>query len=296
MHVFLTGATGHAGSAIQRKLVESDKKVTALVRSDTAGTRVWEDGATPLIGDVTNIESLQEILPSFDAIVHTASPGDASSGAVDRDFAAAAIEAFAGTGKPYVHSSGAWNYGSGSHITEETPFDPPPTNVWRLDNDAMVAGAPGMRGIVLMFGSMYGHGRGVLPNAIAASPRTGDDDWILIGDGSQHVATVHVDDLADLVVHALERGSSGYYIGASDDHPTNRELTEAASFGAGGSGTIKPESRAETEARFGPALAAALLLDQQTSCAKAHDELGWTPSATSLVEEFAQGRYAAARA
>jgi nucleoside-diphosphate-sugar epimerase len=212
---------------------------------------------------------------------------------VDRDFAAAAIHAFAGTGKPYIHSSGAWNFGSGSHITEETPLDPPPTNVWRIDNDAMVVGAPGMRGIVLMFGSMYGHGRGVLPNAIAASPRTAEDEWILIGDGSQHVATVHVADLADLCMRALERGS-GYYLGASGDHPTNRELTEAASRGAGGSGKIRPESRADTEARFGPALAAALLLDQHTSCAKARDELGWRPSADSLVDEFERGRYAAA--
>jgi nucleoside-diphosphate-sugar epimerase len=291
MRVFLTGATGHAGSAIQRKLVESDEKVTALVRSETAGAQVWKDGATPLIGDITDLEWLRETLPSFDAIVHTASPGDASSATVDRDFAGAAIEAFAGTGKPYVHSSGAWNYGSGSHITEETPFDPPPTNVWRLDNDAMVTGAPGMRGIVLLFGSMYGHGRGVLPNAIAASPRTPEGEWISIGDGRQHVATVHVDDLAELVVHALERGSSGYYIGASDDHPTNGELTEAASRGAGGSGKITPESRGDTEARFGPALAAALLLDQQTSSAKAREELGWSPTATSLVEELAHGMY-----
>jgi nucleoside-diphosphate-sugar epimerase len=295
MHVFLTGASGHAGSAIERKLVEGDEKVTALVRSETAGARVWESGATPLIGDITNGEWLRGILPSFDAIVHTASPGDASSATVDRDFAAAAIEAFAGTGKPYVHSSGAWNYGNGSHITEETPFDPPPTNVWRIDNDAMVAGAPDMRGIVLLFGSMYGHGRGVLPNAIAASPRTAEDEWVLIGDGKQHVATVHVDDLADLVVRALERGSSGYYIGASDDHPTNSDLTAAASRGAGGSGAVRPESRAETEARFGQALAAALLLDQQTSFAKAHEELGWSPSAGSLVEEFEQGRYGDSR-
>jgi nucleoside-diphosphate-sugar epimerase len=293
MHVFLTGTTGHAGSAILKQLVASDQKVTALVRSEAAGSRAWGDGATPLRGDITNVQWLREILPSFEAIVHTASPGDASSATVDRDFAAAAIGAFAGTGKPYIHSSGAWNYGSGSRITEETPFDPPPTNVWRIENDAMVVGAPDMRGIVLMFGSMYGHGRGVLPTAVAASPRTADGEWILIGDGSQHVATVHVDDLADLVIRALERGSPGYYIGASDDHPTNRELTEAASRAAGGSGKVRPESRADTEARFGPALAAALLLDQQTSCAKARDELGWRPSADSLADEFERGTYAA---
>src|SRR4051794_33809154 len=294
MQVFLTGATGHAGSAIQKKLVASDQEVTALVRSEAAAAAVSTAGAVSLIGDITDVEWLRGILPAFDAIVHTASPGDASSATLDRNFAAAAIEAFAGTGKPYIHSSGAWNYGSGPHITEESAFDPPPTNVWRIDNDAMVVGAPDMRGIVLLFGSMYGHGRGVLPNAIAASPRTSEDEWSLIGDGSQHVATVHVDDLADLVAGALERGSSGYYIGASDDHPTNSDLTEAASRGAGGTGKVRPESRADTEARFGPALAAALLLDQKTSCAKAHDELGWTPSATSLVDELAQGMSATA--
>src|SRR3954463_7136152 len=100
MRVFLTGATGHAGSAIKTKLVETDEKVTALVRSETAGARVWEAGATPLIGDITNMEWLREPLPSCAPIVHTASPGDASSATVDRDFAAAAIDAFAGTGKP----------------------------------------------------------------------------------------------------------------------------------------------------------------------------------------------------
>src|SRR3954452_2457568 len=295
MQVFLTGATGHAGSAIQKKLVASDQEVTALVRSEAAAAAVSTAGAVALIGDITDVELLRGILPAFDAIVHTARPGDASSATLDRNFAAAAIEAFAGTGKPYIHSSGAWNYGSGPHITEESAFDPPPTNVWRIDNDAMVVGASGMRGIVLLFGSMYGHGRGVLPNAIAASPRTADGEWILIGDGSQHLATVHVDDLADLCLRALERGS-GYYIGASDDHPTDRELTEAASRGAGGSGKVRPESQADTEARFGPALAAALLLDQKTSSAKAHDELGWSPRAVSLVEEFEQGLYAAAPA
>src|SRR3954452_23862917 len=294
MQVFLTGATGHAGSAIQKKLVASDQEVTALVRSEAAAAAVSTAGAVALIGDITDVELLRGILPAFDAIVHTARPGDASSATLDRNFAAAAIEAFAGTGKPYIHSSGAWNYGSGPHITQESAFDPPPTNVWRIEKDALVVGASGMRGIVLLFGSMYGHGRGVLPNAIAASPHTAEGEWILIGDGSQHLATVHVHDLADLVLRALERGSSGYYIGASDDHPTNRELTEAASRGAGGPGKVRPERTADTEARFGPALAAALLLDQQTSHAKARDELGWSPSAASLVVEFEQGMYATA--
>src|SRR6266545_1357774 len=47
-------------------------------------------------------------------------------------------------------------------------------------------------------------------------------------------------------------------IAASNDYPTYRELSEAASRGGDGSGKVRPDSRAETEARFGPALAAAL--------------------------------------
>jgi nucleoside-diphosphate-sugar epimerase len=159
--------------------------------------------AVALIGDIADVESLRDILPGFDGIVHTASPGDASAATLDHNFAAGALEAFAGTGKPYVHSSGAWNYGSGSHITEDTPFDPPPTNAWRIDNDAMVVRAPGVRGIVPMYGAIYGHGRGPVPNLIASSPRTAADEWILVGDGSQHLATVHADDLADLVATAV---------------------------------------------------------------------------------------------
>ena len=48
----------------------------------------------------------------------------------------AAIEAFDGTGKPYLHISGVWVYGANSSITEESPFDAPAMVAWKEPIDA----------------------------------------------------------------------------------------------------------------------------------------------------------------
>jgi hypothetical protein len=53
--------------------------------------------------------------------IHTASPSDETSAALDSAVADAAIDAFAGTGKPYIHIRGAWVYGDNTSITEESP-------------------------------------------------------------------------------------------------------------------------------------------------------------------------------
>ena len=114
----------------------------------------------------------------------------------------------------------------------------------------------------------------------------------LIGDGSQHWSTVHVDDLAALYVLALEHGTAGsVYIAASGANPTVRELGEVAAAAAGASG-VEAETVAQTEERLGAGLAEALLLDQQARGTKARIELGWEPNGPSLVDEIASGSYA----
>ena len=118
----------------------------------------------------------------------------------------------------------------------------------------------------------------------------------LIGDGTQHWATVHVDDLAALYVLALEHGTAGsVYIGASGDNPTVRELGEVAAEAAGLAGGVVAETAEETAARLGGGLTEALLLDQQAGGAKARIDLGWEPNGPALTEELLVGSYAPAR-
>ena len=84
----------------------------------------------------------------------------------------AAIEAFAGTGKPYLHISGVWVYGANPAITEESPFDPPAMVSWREPIERRVLDASDMRGVVIVSGAAYGDGGGGIPGSFSAHPET----------------------------------------------------------------------------------------------------------------------------
>jgi nucleoside-diphosphate-sugar epimerase len=109
----------------------------------------------------------------------------------------------------------------------------------------------------------------------------------MIGSGDQRWSTVHVDDLADLYVLALEKAPAGsYFIGASGVNPTVREITEAVSRSVGLAGRVEPEPVVQTLDRLG-LLGEALLLDQQASGDTARRVLGWAPAGTSVLEDIA---------
>ncbi|MFJ4919526.1 NAD-dependent epimerase/dehydratase family protein [Streptomyces sp. NPDC088725] len=292
MQIFLTGATGFVGSAILRQLTAKGHQVTALVRSEASAAKVTEAGATALIGDITDIAWLTGKIAATDGAIHAASPGDATSQAVDTAVATAATTAFAGTGKPYVHTGGIWVYGNGAALTEDSPIDAPALTAWRPEVERIALGGQDVRGTVVVPAVVYGHGGGI-PNVISGAERTETGTLTLVGDGSQHWTTVHADDLADLFVRALENGRAGsHYIGSDGRNPTVRELGEAASRASGGAGAVRPATVQETRERLGELFADALLLDQQASASKARTELGWQPTRPSLVEELETGSYA----
>ncbi len=70
----------------------------------------------------------------------------------------AAIEAFDGTGKPYLHISGAWIYGTNPSISEDSPFDPPQMVLWREPIERRTLNVGGMRGVVIASSVAYGDG------------------------------------------------------------------------------------------------------------------------------------------
>src|ERR1700745_2143073 len=123
MKVALTGATGFVGSHILAELQENGHEVTALVRDEPE--MVADRGAITAVIDLYDRPAVVGVLRSVDAAIHTASPGDESSANLDSAVVDAAVEAFAVTGKPYLHISVAWIYGDNTAITEESPFNPP---------------------------------------------------------------------------------------------------------------------------------------------------------------------------
>src|SRR4051812_32036385 len=291
MKVALTGATGFIGSHVLAELQEHGHDVTALVRNDADAEAVAGRGATPAVVDLYERPAVVDLLRGADGAIHTASPGDDTSADLDSAMVDAAIEAFDGTGKPYLHIGGAWVYGDNTHISEESPFNSPALVAWRESIEKRLLDATGLRGVVIVSGVAYGDGGGGVPGLLLGSPRDDAGNLIMLGTGQQHWATVHAADLANVFRRVLEDDSArGYYVIGDGLNPTVAELTEAAAVAASAPGAV-PGSDDEANARLGDYFAEVLLLDQGTDAAKARAELGWRPSRPGLVEEFRHGSY-----
>jgi nucleoside-diphosphate-sugar epimerase len=291
MKVALTGATGFIGSHVLTDLYKHGHDVTALVRNDDQADMVAARGATPIVVDLYDRPAVGSVFGDADAAIHTASPGDATSADLDSAVVDAAIDAFAGTGKPYIEISGVWVYGANTSITEDSPFQAPALVAWKEPIERRVLGVKDMRGVVVVSGVAYGDGGGGVPGLLLGSPRDAQGNLIMLGTGQQHWPTVHVADIADFFRRVLEHDAArGYYVIGNGLNPTVAELTEAAAVAVGAPGAV-PGSDEEARKRLGDYFAEVLLLDQGTIAAKARTELDWSPSHPGLVDEFRHGSY-----
>jgi nucleoside-diphosphate-sugar epimerase len=279
MRITVTGGTGYIGSVLVGQLLEAGHEVTALVREESAAKVAR--GATPAAGDLYDADWVARQFAAADAVAHLAAPSDGSGEALDHIVVTAATAALGGTGKPYVHTGGIWVYGDNAAITEDSPFRPPALTAWRLGPEQKVRDAD-LAGTTIAPGVVYGQGIGIPAGVFG---RDADGRPRLVGDGHQHWAVVHTDDIATLYRLVLEHGEPlGYLIGATTENPSVRSLGETL-------GDAVAETEDATRERLGGAYADALLLDQQNASTRAADLLGWKPVAPTLLEEFRSGTY-----
>lgn len=279
MRILLTGGTGLIGHAVLKRLRAADHEVVAVVRSAAAAEKVSDAGATALEGDLFDAAWLTDRLREVDGLVHTAAGGDADDARLNDAVIEAALTAFAGTDKPFVHTGGIWTHGSGEALTEDSPPNPPAITAWRIAGEERVLGS-GLRTSVIRPGIVYGRGQGIPAGVLVDAPTDGSGARILPGDGSQHWTTVHVDDLAELYLLVLEQGR-GAYLGVTSASPTVEQLGHAL-------GPVVAGSAEEAAARLGAPFAEALLLDQQAAGSRGA-ELGWSPARPSLAALLADG-------
>jgi nucleoside-diphosphate-sugar epimerase len=291
MKVALTGPTGFIGSHVLTELQEHGHEVAALVCDAAGADSVEARGAMAAVVDLYDRSAVARLLHDADGAVHVASPGDATSADLDSAVIDAAIDAFAATGKPYVHISGLWIYGSNSAIDEDSPIDAPAMVAWKPPLDRRVLAGTDMRGVVIASSVAYGDGGGGVPGVLLGSPRDDFGNLVMLGTGRQRWSTVHVADLADAFRRVLEDDSArGTYVIGDGANPTVAELTEAAAAAVGAPGAVRG-SDDEARARLGDYFAEVLLLDQASHASRARDELGWEPGHPGLVDELRGGSY-----
>jgi nucleoside-diphosphate-sugar epimerase len=291
MKVALTGGTGFIGSHILTELQAHGHQVTALVRDDTQAKTIAAQGATAVVVDLHDRPAVAKVFADADGAVHTASPGDATSADLDSAVVDAAVDALGITGRPYVHVSGLWIYGSNLSITEDSPRNPPALVAWKEPIERRILDTSGMRGVVIVSGVAYGDGGGGIPGLVLGSPRDAAGNLVMLGAGQQHWPTVHAADLADLFRRVLEDDAArGYYVAGDGRNSTVAEVTGAAAVAVGAPGAV-PGSDEEARGRLGDYFAEVLLLDQATTAAKARSELGWQPAGPGLLDDFRHGSY-----
>ncbi|MBY8880089.1 NAD-dependent epimerase/dehydratase family protein [Actinacidiphila acidipaludis] len=283
MKIFLTGGSGYIGKATIGALVRHGHSVEALVRSDRSAGTVAASGATPVHGGLGDLAVLNAAAARAEAVVHLA---QAETG--DEDLAAAtAMQDGIGSGT-YVHTGGTWVYGDTQGVVDETaPWNPPPVVAWRRPVEDAVLGRAdqGGRPVIVRPGLLYG-GENRLIDLFYTRPGQEAGAIAYIGDGANHWALVHVDDIAELYAAALRAKPGSVYAGVGGVNPTAKECSLAVARSVGLDGSVASITLEEARERMGP-VADAFALDQQVTPARAVAELGWKPAHTDPLAVLA---------
>ncbi len=285
-HVFVTGGSGYIGRALLEHMADRGDTVSALARSDAAAAVVRERGATPVAGDLTDLQLLHAAAARADAVVHLGAVGQDTAAV---DLAAATALADGAGDRPYVHTGGLWVYGTTDGVADEdAPLHPPALTAWRVENERQVLGraASGGHPVLVMPGVVYGHARGLVQSALVDAARA-DDAVQYPGEGRNHWGLVHVDDVADLYVRALGAGPGERFLAVTENVPVV-DVATALSRAPGNPQRTESVSVADFTTRLG-ALAEPLLMDQRLSSARARSRLGWSPTHTDARDELARG-------
>ncbi|MDP9850159.1 NAD-dependent epimerase/dehydratase family protein [Streptosporangium lutulentum] len=288
MKVFITGGSGYIGRSTVRALTRRGIEVTALARGEAAARIVSDLGATPVRGGLSDLAVLDGAARQADGVIHLGQNYSDDTAEFDRA-AAEALQNGAGD-RPYVHTGGVWVYGDTDGVAnEDSPLNPPQITAWRLENEKRVLSrvASGGHPVLVMPGVVYGRSGGLLQMFFVEPARTADA-VPLIGDGSNHCALVHVDDIAELYVLALNAEAGSVYCGVSDQNPPMADITRALSHAAGRPERTVSLSLAQARERMGP-IAEAFALDQRLTGVRARQQLGWTPTRLDALTELARG-------
>ncbi|MBY0507542.1 MAG: NAD-dependent epimerase/dehydratase family protein [Bryobacteraceae bacterium] len=129
------------------------------------------------------------------------------------------LKALEGKARHVVYLSTTGVYGAATHVDETTPVSPRNAREQaRVDTELAVMQGP-WTSLVLRPAAIYGPGRGV--HVSMAEGR-----YTLLGDGSNYISRIHVDDLAALAAAGLRQELTGAFP-VADLHPCPaREVAE----------------------------------------------------------------------
>jgi len=241
MNVLIAGATGTIGTALCRKLLDAGHNVTALSRNMESAAEKLPRGVRALEWDTSQEPVWADSCSDTGAVINLA--GEPIAGGRwtpqrkeriknSRVNATRRIVGAINSGRitpgVLVNASAIGYYGSHPDrtFTEDDPpgsgFLPEVCTAWEAEADRL--DAPGTRLAVIRIGVVLDTGGGVLKQMLPVF-RLGMGGRL--GTGRQWMSWIHINDLADIIIHTVNTPSAGKVNAVSPNPVTNAEFTKS---------------------------------------------------------------------
>jgi nucleoside-diphosphate-sugar epimerase len=241
----------------------------------------------PVIGSLQQPDSYKAVAEQCTVLIHCAADYQNDWAAVERQTIETLLAASQRGLQPktLVYTSGSWVYGDtrGRLADETTAPVQFVLGAHRPDIEQLVLHAAQVRGLVMRPATVYGKRGGMTGAWFAEASR--DQALNIPGNGRNHMSMVHVEDLAQGYVRAVESNVQGEIFNFADHaRSTLRDLATAAARAAGFTGPVQFMPLSLAAKRLG-LNAEAYALDSLVNAEKAHRLLGWAPMHYLFLDE-----------